>query len=91
MRHELEDAAVARERRSTEVAQLEQERAARAQHATELALLETQDAALAVSEADLSKRLWQVQEVRRRHVAMATQLRDAIAALGATSEPACTV
>ena len=38
--------------------------------------------ALAASEADLSKRLWEVQEVRRRHAAMATQLRDAIAALG---------
>ena len=48
----------------------------------ELALLATQDTTLAASEADLSKRLWEVQEVRRRHAAMATQLRDAIAALG---------
>ena len=82
MRHELEDAVAARERLSKEVAQQEQERAARAQYAAELALLETQDTALAASEADLSKRLWEVQEVRRRHAAMATQLRDAIAALG---------
>lgn len=78
MRHELEDAESARERLSKEVAQQEQERAARA----EIALLEKQDATLAVSEADLSKRLWEVQEVRRRHAAMARQLRDAIAALG---------
>ena len=81
MRHELEDAAVARERLSKEVAQ-QQQRAARAQYAAELALLATQDTTLAASEADLSKRLWEVQEVRRRHAAMATQLRDAIAALG---------
>ena len=82
VRHELEDAAAARERLSKQVAQQEQERAARVQYAAELALLVTQDTALAASEADLSKRLWEVQEVRRRHAAMATQLRDAIAALG---------
>ena len=79
MRHELEDAAAARERLSKKVAQQEQERAARVQYAAELALLVTQDTALAASEADLSKRLWEVQEVRRRHAAMATQLRAAIA------------
>ena len=82
VRHELEDAAVARERLSKEVAQQQQQRAARAQYEAELALLATQDTTLAASEADLSKRLWEVQEVRRRHAAMATQLRDAIAALG---------
>ena len=82
VRHELEDAAAARERQRREEQAQQQAAAARAQYAQELALLEKQDVSLAASEADLSARLWEVQEMRRRHGAMAAQLREAIAALG---------
>ena len=82
VRHELEDAAAARERQRREEQAQQQAAAARAQYAQELALLEKQDVSLAASEADLSVRLWEVQEMRRRHGAMAAQLREAIAALG---------
>ena len=82
VRHELEDAAAARERQRREQQAQQQAAAARAQYAQELALLEKQDVSLAASEADLSARLWEVQEMRRRHGAMAAQLREAIAALG---------
>ena len=75
--------AQARERQSREVEAEAEGRAARAQYREELALLEKQDVSLAASEADLSARLWEVQEMRRRHGAMAAQLREAIAALGA--------
>ena len=82
VRHELEDAAAARERQRREEQAQQQAAAARAQYAQELVLLEKQDVSLAASEADLSARLWEVQEMRRRHGAMAAQLREAIAALG---------
>ena len=47
----------------------------------ELLTLTTNESQLAKSEALLEQRLWEVQETRRRHAAMADQLREAVAAL----------
>ena len=45
----------------------------------ELKLVQQQDGELAASEAELSRRLWEVQETRRRHEAMQRQLQQAVA------------
>ena len=47
----------------------------------ELERIDRQDGGLAASEAELSARLWEVQETRRRHEAMRTQLVAAISEL----------
>ena len=45
----------------------------------ELKLVQQQDGELAASEAELARRLWEVQETRRRHEAMQRQLELAVA------------
>ena len=47
----------------------------------ELERIDRQDGGLAASEAELSARLWEVQETRRRHEASRTQLVAAISEL----------
>ena len=49
-----------------------------AARSAELSRLDEQEAALEASEAALAQRLWEVQETRRRHAAMRTQLTAAI-------------
>ena len=48
----------------------EEKRAEAVERAAELAVLRQQDEALAASEKELSQRLWEVQETRRRQAAM---------------------
>ena len=47
----------------------------------ELAQLASQEAELAISEETLARRLWEVQETRRRNQAMAAQIEQAAAEL----------
>ena len=56
-----------------------------ARYQEELERLERQEASLVASEADLTKRLWEISELRRRQAAMIEQLRAALAE--ATSVP----
>jgi len=69
----------------------EEKRAEAVERAAELAVLRQQDEALAASEKELSQRLWEVQETRRRQAAMMELVQRDIATLQGRGEGEGTV
>ena len=69
----------------------EEKRAEAVERAAELAVLRQQDEALAASEKELSQRLWEVQETRRRQAAMMELVQRDLATLQGRGEGEATM